>query len=542
MNVQTFNSNLVETSNKLIDFTEYSNEIIKSVFVKNEIFKFLHENSEKKGFSISSTFLETFCNIKISSSKSLLRLGLLLKKDYIRKSGYFLTFTAFEKCIKKHCKKYQEHIQEIKDNYDKYCELFNQQSDSDENSSDFDSDSDSDEDSSDSDSESDEDSSESESDEEENLDDVFNEFNKLNIIREHLQSFKRITGNESNIPEYVKHLNRELNISGILMPFLEYFKKLCTEHFKTEFEFTDELLAILRQEGCSIHHSMLIKYQAVTRVDHIIRSLERIGKIEGKDFKVLDKKSNLPHVGEVAGNRKGKTLIYMITPETFSALLQKTNKKDIGDTYRSFFTTLAKVADYYDEFGIEYQQKYQNIIKNKIKEREERQKRREKRLLKKKDKTIKKKNCKIDELKEMMVDMKKTMLEISKDLKTVISKVSEFKVPRGKQKDLQEVIGICKEPNTNNGYETYHVVRCQSKYYDTRIKEKREKYDARDLFRIDTNNSTLCWHSMKQYFSKNNRFVTDTYSFKYRGRIDEDGLKELLKDSVKTIKSQVSGR
>jgi hypothetical protein len=529
MSVQTFNSNLVSTRNELIDFTEYSNDIIKSVFAKNKIFNCLHKKSENKGFSIPSAFLGIYCNIKNTSTDSTLQnIGLKIHENYTKKGNiYFLTFIAFEKCVKEHCKEYQERMKEIENNYNDYCELYNQQSDSDKDSEE---------------SESDEDSSESESDEEENLDDVFNEFNKLNIIREHLQSFKRITGNESNIPEYVKHLNRELNISGILMPFLEYFKKLCTEHFKTEFEFTDELLAILRQEGCSIHHSMLIKYQAVTRVDHIIRSLERIGKIEGKDFKVLDKKSNLPHVGEVAGNRKGKTLIYMITPETFSALLQKTNKKDIGDTYRSFFTTLAKVADYYDEFGIEYQQKYQNIIKNKIKEREERQKRREKRLLKKKDKTIKKKNCKIDELKEMMVDMKKTMLEISKDLKTVISKVSEFKVPRGKQKDLQEVIGICKEPNTNNGYETYHVVRCQSKYYDTCIKDKREKYDARDLFRIDTNNSTLCWHSMKEYFAKNNRFVTDTYSFKYRGRIDEDGLKELLKDSVKTIKSQVSGR
>lgn len=202
--------------------------------------------------------------------------------------------------------------------------------------------------------------------------------------------------------------------------------------------------------------------------------------------------------------------------------------------YAKYFCLLEKCVKFFNDLHLERNLIYRVSMKK---------------LVKQKDKTIKKKNCKIDELKEIIIDVResqkrteKIMLEISKDLKTVISKVSEFKVPRGKQKDLQEVIGICKEPNTNNGYETYHVVRCQSKYYDTRIKEKREKYDARDLFRIDTNNSTLCWHSMKQYFSKNNRFVTDTYSFKYRGRIDEDGLKELLKDSVKTIKSQVSGR
>ena len=455
MNVQTFNSYLVETSNELVNFTKYSNDIIKSVFAKNKIFNCLHKKSENKGFSIPSAFIGTYCNIKNSSKEDILQnIGLKIHKDYTMKGNtYFLTFTAFEKCIKEHCKEYKERMKELKKHYNDYCELFNQQSDNEEqnasnpeNDEENDSESDekksleSDEDSSDSDSE-EENSSDSESEEEEDLDDVFNEFNKLNIIRENLQSFKRITGNESNIPEYVKNLNRVLNTSGTLMPFLEYFKKLCKEHFKTEFEFTDELLAILRQEGCSIDHSMLVKYQIIDRERDICRSLERIGKVEGKDYKVLDKEGKPRHVARFTKGGRGKTLIYKITPETFSALLQKTDKKVIGDTYRSFFTTLAKVADYYDEFGIEYQQKYQNIIKNKIKEREERQKRREKRLLKKKDNTIKKNECKIDKLEEMMVRMEKRnermekiMLEMSRDLKTVISKVSEFKVPSEKTK------------------------------------------------------------------------------------------------------------
>ena len=540
MSVQTFNNHLVESNNGLIIFNDYSDKIINEVFINNGVFKELRDNSDKKGYIIHSSLLEKYCNLKITSSTSLKTIGLENKKDYKKNKGYYLTFNAFEKCVKEHSKEYQEYIKKIGEYYGDYCQLFYNKSETEsESSSDNSSDCDS----------------------EEELNHIFNDMDK---VKENLQSFKRITGNESNLPEYVKTLNKELNNSGNLMPFFEYFKKLCKEHFKTEFEFTDELLAILRQEGCSIHHSMLIKYGVSTeKTNNIIRSLERIGKIEGKDFKIFDKDGKLLRLEQFSKGGRGKILTYMITPETFSELLQKTTKKEIGDKYRSFFTILAKIADYYDEFGIEYQKKYQNIIQIKIKRREERQKRHEKRLLKNKDITIKQKECKIDELKETVnrieemnkrmeksnLEMKKTvedtnsqLLEISRDLKTVISKVSEFKVPRNKQKSLSEVIGICKEPTMIDGYETYHVVRCQNKYYETRIKEKYDKYNAVDLFRIDTNNSALCWHSMRQYFEKNNRFITDTYSFKYRGRIEEDRLQELLSNSVKIIKSQVSDR
>ena len=47
---------------------------------------------------------------------------------------------------------------------------------------------------------------------------------------------------------------------------------------------------------------------------------------------------------------------------------------------------------------------------------------------------------------------------------------------------------------------------------------------------------------MKQYFESNKRFITDTYSFKYRGLMDEDRLQEMLNDSVKIIKSRASER
>ena len=109
-----------------------------------------------------------------------------------------------------------------------------------------------------------------------------------------------------------------------------------------------------------------------------------------------------------------------------------------------------------------------------------------------------------------------------------------------KQKEFSEVIGICKEPNMIDGYETYHVFRCQNKYYyEICIKEKYDKYNAVDLIRIDTDNSALCWYYMKQYFETNNRFVTDTYSFKYRGKMEEDSLHELLINLLKNIKFQV---
>ena len=229
---------------------------------------------------------------------------------------------------------------------------------------------------------------------------------------------------------------------------------------------------------------------------------------------------------------------YLLSPYAFKLCLMRSQNTR---KYANYFLLLEDCVKYFNDFHLERNLMYRVSLK---------------RLVKQKDKTIQRKECKIDELKEMMVrmeksnlEMKKTvedtnsqLLEISKDLKTVISKVSEFNVSSRKQKALSEVIGICKEPTLDNGYESYHIVRCQNKNYDKLIKDKKDKYNAKELFRIDTNNSALCWHSMKQYFETNRRFITDAFSFKYKGKMNEDNLQDLLNDSVKNIKSRVSGR
>jgi hypothetical protein len=241
----------------------------------------------------------------------------------------------------------------------------------------------------------------------------------------------------------------------------------------------------------------------------------------------------------------------MLKPETFLALLQK-GKKKIQNTYRDFFTTLAKIFDYYDELSIEHRNKHQKIIKNDIKERLERQRRREKRklkakngIIKKKNKTIEKKTDKIDELKTLLLDMKKTnermeskIDEMSKDLKFVISKTTEL--PR--KESLHNVLCIMKEPVTKKRYEKYHIVRCQVRSYKKLVQDKKDKYGAKVLFNISTNNGILCWQSMKGYFETNKKFVSNSYGFKYRGHIDSDILKEVLSNSIKNIKTNVSKR
>jgi hypothetical protein len=256
------------------------------------------------------------------------------------------------------------------------------------------------------------------------------------------------------------------------------------------------------------------------------------GKVE-RLLKQLNLPDNLYVLSNIGQNsslgRPAKN--YLLSPYAFKLCLMRSQNTR---KYANYFLLLEDCVKYFNDFHLERNLMYRVSLK---------------RLVKQKDKTIKQKECKIDELKEMMVRMDKKLeytnsqlLEISKDLKTVISKVSEFNVSSRKQKALSEVIGICKEPNLDNGYESYHIVRCQNKNYDKLIKDKKDKYNAKELFRIDTNNSALCWHSMKQYFETNKRFITDTYSFKYKGKMDEDNLQDLLNDSVKNIKSRVSGR
>ena len=71
---------------------------------------------------------------------------------------------------------------------------------------------------------------------------------------------------------------------------------------------------------------MLIKYGFSTgKINDINISLKYLNKIEGKDFKVYDKNGKLRNTPQFNKGGGGNSLTYMITPETFSAFLQKRN-------------------------------------------------------------------------------------------------------------------------------------------------------------------------------------------------------------------------
>ena len=514
MNVQTFNQKLVDTSNELINFNKYSKDIIQNVFIKNDIFKDLNDNSEKKGQVIPLSLLEKYCNLKITSSTSLKTIGLVNKKDYQKnKDTYYLTFNAFEKSIKNYSNDYQEYIQKIGEHYANYCQLFYQKDDSeseDESSDDSESES-----SNESENEtSDESESESESESEEEI-----------II---------------SCPDNIRIYNKELITEKKNPSIIEYVKALNEKFYKIDISFIDDFLKLVGTNECIIPHMMLEKYGVLTIKDKKTNKEKttRVYELLEKQLKLSDNLYLVTNVCHQLPSGKKYKNEYLLSPYAFKLCLMRSQNTR---KYANYFLLLEDCVKYFNDFHMERNLMYRVSLK---------------RLVKQKDKTIQRKECKIDELKEMMVrmeksnlEMKKTvedtnsqLLEISKDLKTVISKVSEFNVSSRKQKALSEVIGICKEPTLDNGYESYHIVRCQNKNYDKLIKDKKDKYNAKELFRIDTNNSALCWHSMKQYFETNRRFITDAFSFKYKGKMNEDNLQDLLNDSVKNIKSRVSGR
>ena len=499
MNVQSFNQKLVDTSNELINFNKYSDNIINTVFIKNDIFKDLNDNSEKKGHVIPLSLLEKYCDLKITSSTSLKTIGLENKKDYKKnKDTYYLTFNAFEKSIKEHSKEYQEYIQKIGEYYGNYCQLFYQKEDSDDSSSE------SETNSSDSESES-ESSEESESESEEEI-----------II---------------SCPDNIRIYNKELITEKKNPSIVEYVKALNEKFYKIDISFIDDFLKLVGTNECIIPHMMLEKYGVLKIKGEKQEDTTTVKRLLEKQLKLPENLYlNDKVVVQVPSGKKYKNE-YLLSPYAFKLCLMRSQNTR---KYANYFLVLEECVKYFNDFHLERNLVYRVSLKK---------------LVKQKDKTIQRKECKIDELKEMMVRMDKKLeytnsqlLEISKDLKTVISKVSEFNVSSRKQKALSEVIGICKEPTLDNGYESYHIVRCQNKNYDKLIKDKKDKYNAKELFRIDTNNSALCWHSMKQYFESNKRFITDAYSFKYKGLMDEDRLQEMLNDSVKNIKSRVSGR
>ena len=525
MNVQTFNFDLVNTSNELINFNKYSDNIINTIFIKNDIFKELHELSGKKGHVIPLSLLEKYCNLKITSSTSLKTIGLENKKDYKKnKDIYHLTFNAFEKSIKNYSKEYQEYIQKIGEHYGNYCQLFCQKEDLKDDSSSK---------SENSESES-SDESESENSESESSDESENESE---------DSEEEII---ISCPDNIRIYNKEL-IEGKKNPsIVEYVKALNEKFYKIDISFIDDFLKLVGTNECIIPHMMLEKYGVLTIVDKKTNkeNTEKAKRLL-KQLNLFDNLYKVTNIGDQLPSGKKYKNEYLLSPYAFKLCLMRSQNTR---KYANYFLLLEECVKYFNDFHLERNLMYRVSLK---------------RLVKQKDKTIQQKECKIDELKEIMVrmdirnermeksnlEMKKTvedtnaqLLEISKDLKTVISKVSEFNVSSRKQKALSEVMGICKEPTLNNGYESYHIVRCQNKNYDRLIKDKKDKYNAQELFRIDTNNSALCWHSMKQYFESNKRFITDTYSFKYRGLMDEDRLQEMLNDSVKTIKSRASER
>ena len=506
MTVQTFNFDLVNKSNTLINFNKYSDNIINTIFIKNGIFKELNELSGKKGLVIPLSLLEKYCNLKITSSTYLKTIGLENKKDYKKnKDTYYLTFNAFEKSIKEHSKDYQEYIHKIAEYYGNYCQLFCQKDDS-----------------------------ESETSEDETFESESSDISESETFESESSDISESESEEEIIiscPDNIRIYNKELIEEKKNPSIIEYVKALNEKFYKIDISFIDDFLKLVGTNECIIPHMMLEKYGVLKITRSNQEHTNEINTLLEKQLKLSDnlylkRKITL----QLPSGKKYKNE-YLLSPYAFKLCLMRSQNTR---KYANYFLLLEDCVKYFNDFHLERNLMYRVSLK---------------RLVKQKDKTIKQKECKIDELKEMMVRMDKKLeytnsqlLEISKDLKTVISKVSEFKVSSRKQKALSEVIGICKEPNLDNGYESYHIVRCQNKNYDKLIKDKKDKYNAKELFRIDTNNSALCWHSMKQYFETNRRFITDAFSFKYKGKMNEDNLQDLLNDSVKNIKSRVSGR
>lgn len=515
MNVQTFNNNMVYTHNKLVNFTEYSSDIIKNVFATIEIFKVLNEKSNDSGFIIPTSLVEKYCNLKITGSSSLKTIGLSNNKDYKKKEGYFLTFNAFQKIIKEHSKEYQECIQQIGEHYGNYCKLFYQKPV--EKSSDSDSASDS---SSDSDSDSDESSDDSDSDESSDDSDSDVEEEKLII----------------SCPGNIRTYNQQLIDEKKNPSIVEYVKALNDKFYHIDISFIDDFLKLVGINECIIPHMMLEKYGVLTIFD-IKTNTEKTRQVARLLEKQLQLPNNLYHMSKVAhqlpSGKKYKNE-YLLSPYAFKLCLMRSQKTI---KYANYFLLLEDCVKYFNDFHLERNLLYRVSLKKLVKESK---------------KTIKEKGCKIDELKEMVtrieksnLEMKKTtedtnskLTEMSRDLKFVISKAAE--VP--KKQTLHNILSIMKEPGMENGYEKYHIVRCQNRNYKKLTQDKEDKYGAEVLFNITSNNGILCWQSMKKYFETNRKFVPDAYSFKYRGNIDSEILKEVLSNSIKNIKNNVSGR
>ena len=393
-NLHTFNHNMVKTNDELVNFTEYSSEIIKSVFSKTNIFNVLNENSNKIGFIISTSLVEKYCNLKITGSVSLKTFGFKNKKDFTKNKGYFLTYNAFEKIIKEHSKEYQECIQQIGEQYGNYFKLFYQKhkvlQETSNNSDDSDTDN---SDESDTDETDESDTDESDTDE---SDSDISEEEKLII----------------SCPDNIKIYNQQLIKEKKNPSILEYVKALNDKFYNIDISFIDDLLKIVGINECIIPHMTLEKYGVLQIIDKE-RNIENTCKVK----RLLEKQLKLPDnlyritrvVHHLPSGKKYKNE-YLLSPYAFKLCLMRSQNTM---KYSNYFLLLENCVKYFNDFHMERNIKYRISLKK---------------IIKKKNKTIEKKDDKIDDLKTLLLDMKKTKdrMETKIDkMKTKIDKTSK---------------------------------------------------------------------------------------------------------------------
>ena len=222
--------------------------------------------------------------------------------------------------------------------------------------------------------------------------------------------------------------NNNLIDSKTIINIIDYVKAVNKLKYNIDIDFIDKFIELVDKDDCCIHHIMLQKY-GVLGLNKGTTDIKRI--LEQYEFQQNEDYLIRKVAEQVSSGTKYKNE-YLLHPRAFKICLMRSIKTK---KYARYYLLLEESIKYFNEYQIELNKKYNLLLKDKIKEKEN--------IIIQKDTNIDKLSADIKELlnkQDLLLNKNDTLLSENKEMKDILKK-NQLKLDR----TFDKLVGVNEE-------------------------------------------------------------------------------------------------
>ena len=152
----------------------------------------------------------------------------------------------------------------------------------------------------------------------------------------------------------IQNFNQKLIDENVEITIIDYVKLLNYDVYHIDITFVNDLLLLIYEDECCIHHDMLYKYGVLS--EHDTHDVKRLFE----QYKFIENEQYIINREDVGNKKVGRPqLTYMLHPDAFKKCLISSLKTD---KYADYYILLEKCIKHYNEYQLlNMQYKMNNI-------------------------------------------------------------------------------------------------------------------------------------------------------------------------------------